>query len=72
MEWLLGEETVWIQRIKSGDADGFGQLYERHHRKLFALCYRFTGNPADAEEQLQEVFIRDFQRLLKLILKEKL
>lgn len=59
----MGEETVWIQRIKSGDADGFGPLYERHYRKLFALCYRFTGNPADAEEQLQEVFMRILDKI---------
>lgn len=59
----LGEEKVWIEKIKAGQPEFFRALYDRHHRKLFALCYRFTGNIADAEEQLQEVFMRILDKI---------
>lgn len=59
----LGEEAVWIRHIKEGRPEFFQPLYDRHHRKLFALCYRFTGNLADAEEQLQEVFMRILDKI---------
>lgn len=59
----MGEEALWIESIKAGQADSFQALYDRHHRKLFALCYRFTGNMADAEEQLQEVFMRILDKI---------
>ena len=59
----MGEETFWIEKIKAGESEYFQALYERHHRKLFALCYRFTGNMADAEEQLQEVFMRILDKI---------
>lgn len=36
----------------------FDRLYERYHQRIFGLCYRFTGNSADAEEMLQEAFLR--------------
>lgn len=59
----MGEEAFWIEQIKNGRSEFFGDLYERHHRKLFALCFRFTGNMADAEEQLQEVFMRVLDKI---------
>ena len=59
----MGDEAFWIEQIKAGKSEYFNDLYERHHRKLFALCYRFTGNMADAEEQLQEVFMRVLDKI---------
>lgn len=59
----MGEEAFWIEQIKDGKSDYFSDLYNRHHRKIFALCYRFTGNMADAEEQLQEVFMRVLNKI---------
>ncbi len=54
----MEEEVFWIRRIKRGETHYFQNLYQKHHRKLFSLCYRFTRNLADAEDQLQEVFLR--------------
>ena len=54
----MEEETRWITNIKRGQTQYFEPLYQKHYRKLFNLSYRFTGNQSDAEEQLQEIFMR--------------
>ncbi len=37
---------------------GFTELYERHHATVYRAALRVTGNPADAEDVLQTVFLR--------------
>jgi RNA polymerase sigma-70 factor (ECF subfamily) len=37
---------------------GFAALYERHYETVFRAALRVTGNPADAEDVLQTVFLR--------------
>jgi RNA polymerase sigma-70 factor (ECF subfamily) len=37
---------------------GFAELYERHYEAVFRAALRVTGNPADAEDVLQTVFMR--------------
>jgi RNA polymerase sigma-70 factor (ECF subfamily) len=37
---------------------GFAELYERHYETVFRAALRVTGNPADAEDVLQTVFLR--------------
>ena len=39
-------------------AAGFAELYERHYEVVFRAALRVTGNPADAEDVLQTVFLR--------------
>ena len=39
-------------------APGFADLYERHYEAVFRAALRVTGNPADAEDVLQTVFLR--------------
>ena len=39
---------------------GFAELYERHYEAVFRAALRVTGNPADAEDVLQTVFLRFF------------
>jgi RNA polymerase sigma-70 factor (ECF subfamily) len=41
---------------------GFAELYERHHEAVFRAALRVTGNPADAEDVLQTVFVRVLAR----------
>jgi len=40
----------------------FGELYERHYEAVFRAALRVTGNPADAEDVLQTVFLRVLAR----------
>jgi RNA polymerase sigma-70 factor (ECF subfamily) len=41
---------------------GFAELYERHYTAVFRTALRVTGNPADAEDVLQTVFLRVLAR----------
>ena len=41
---------------------GFAELYERHYEGVFRAALRVTGNPADAEDVLQTVFLRVLAR----------
>jgi RNA polymerase sigma-70 factor (ECF subfamily) len=41
---------------------GFAELYERHYEAVFRAALRVTGNPADAEDVLQTVFMRVLSR----------
>jgi len=41
---------------------GFAGLYERHHATIYRAALRVTGNPADAEDVLQTVFLRILAR----------
>jgi RNA polymerase sigma-70 factor (ECF subfamily) len=52
-----------IARAQAGDADGFRTLVERHSRSVFRLAYRMTGNRQDAEDVVQETFLRAFRQL---------
>ncbi len=52
-----------IARVRSGDADAYRALVERHGRPLFRLAYRMTGNEQDAEDVVQETFLRAYRQL---------
>jgi RNA polymerase sigma-70 factor, ECF subfamily len=59
------EETdaAALARAKAGDTDGFRLLVERHSRSVFRLAYRLTGNEQDAEDVVQETFLRAYKQL---------
>jgi len=52
-----------VARVRAGDTDGFRMLVERHSRGVFRLAYRITGNEADAEDVVQEAFLRAYRQL---------
>ena len=52
-----------LERIRSGDYSAFEVLVSRYERKVYALALKLTGNPADAEEISQDVFLTIYQKL---------
>jgi len=52
-----------IERTLAGDRDAYRVLVERHSASVFRLAYRLTGNRHDAEEVVQEAFLRAYQKL---------
>jgi RNA polymerase sigma-70 factor (ECF subfamily) len=52
-----------VTKARLGDADAFRVLVERHSRPLFRLAYRMTGNQHDAEDVVQESFLRAWRQL---------
>ncbi|HET7103283.1 MAG TPA: sigma-70 family RNA polymerase sigma factor [Terracidiphilus sp.] len=59
-------EIDWSQVVRrciDGDSGAWVELVHTHHRRVYALCYRFTGNPADAEDLTQDVFLKIYSNL---------
>ena len=56
-------DAAAIEQVLAGDQDSFRLLVERHSRNLFRLAYRMTGNEHDAEEVVQETFLRAYRKL---------
>jgi len=46
-----------------GDKEAYGQLVVRHSHSLLRVAFRITGNEADAEDVVQEAFLRGYQKL---------
>jgi RNA polymerase sigma-70 factor, ECF subfamily len=51
------------QAAATGDMPAFEALYERHHRRVYSLCLRMTGNTAEAEDLAQEAFIQLYRKI---------
>lgn len=52
-----------VERTLTGERDAYRVLVERHSRNVFRMAYRMTGNKQDAEEVVQEAFLRAYQKL---------
>jgi RNA polymerase sigma-70 factor (ECF subfamily) len=52
-----------VRRAQRGDSDAFGQLYDAHAGRVHAVCLRLSGDPAEAAELVQDVFVRAWERL---------
>jgi len=52
-----------VDEVLAGKHESFRVLVERHGRKVFGLAYRMTGNEHDADEVVQETFLRCYKRL---------
>jgi RNA polymerase sigma-70 factor, ECF subfamily len=47
-----------LSRVALGDRKSFGELYNATSRKLFSVCRRMLRDQADAEEALQEIYVK--------------
>src|ERR1700733_10093164 len=57
------EGAAVLARARQGDNDAFRALVERHSRSVFRLAFRMTGNEQDAEDVVQESFLRAYRQL---------
>ncbi|HEX8836670.1 MAG TPA: RNA polymerase sigma factor [Candidatus Acidoferrum sp.] len=60
---IAQSDAAAVERTLGGDRDAFRVLVERHSHNVFRLAYRMTGNRQDAEEVVQEAFLRAYQKL---------
>jgi RNA polymerase sigma-70 factor (ECF subfamily) len=51
-------DEVLVAAAKSGDYQAFGELWTRHTSRVFKTTYRITGNREDAEDAMQDVWIK--------------
>ena len=52
-----------VAAVRAGDREAFRQLVEQHSRSIFRLAFRMTGNEQDAEEIVQEAFLRAYRKI---------
>ena len=57
------EAAAVLARARQGDSDAFRALVETHSRNVFRLAFRMTGNEQDAEDVVQESFLRAYRQL---------
>ncbi len=55
--------TRQVSRCLAGDAEAWQQLVLSQHRRVYGICYRFTGSAPDAEDLTQEVFLKLYRNL---------
>lgn len=59
------DEWALIRLAREGDTEAFRSLFDDHKKKVFSLAYQYLKNAADAEDVLQETFIKAYQALPK-------
>ena len=57
------EASAVLARARLGDNEAFRALVEQHSRSVFRLAFRMTGNQQDAEDVVQESFLRAYRQL---------
>lgn len=58
------ETDLELARLSAaGDTAAFERLYRQHHRRVYSLCLRMLGNPTEAEDLTQDVFVQLFRKI---------
>jgi len=52
-----------VRRCISGDAEAWEEIVRTHNRRIYNICYRFTGSADNADDLAQEVFIKMYRTL---------
>ena len=57
------DESALVLEAKAGDYAAFEELVNRYEKKIYRLGLNLTGNPEDAEDVLQDTFLKAFEHL---------
>ena len=60
---MQGSDHSIVRAVLAGDKDAYGALVCAHSATVFRVAFRIVGNEADAEEIVQETFLRGYQGL---------
>jgi RNA polymerase sigma-70 factor, ECF subfamily len=59
----MSTDLTAVSRAREGDSEAFRLLVERHSRPIFKVAYRMTGNEHDADDVVQETFLRAYRQI---------
>jgi RNA polymerase sigma-70 factor, ECF subfamily len=59
----VSDELALVQRAKSGDVEAFEELVRRYDRNVFRIAQHITQNREDAEDVVQEAFLKAYNNL---------
>ena len=57
------DDLALVERCRNGDLSAFEAIYKTHSGRLYSVACRMLGNPADAEDLLQEIFLAAHRKL---------
>ena len=57
------QDALLIERVRRGDSEAFGELVQRHSRRAFSIAYRLLQQREDAEDAVQDAFIRALEHM---------
>ena len=57
------DETALVARAQAGDQEAFGELVKAYERKIYRLAKSITQNDEDAEDVLQDAFLKAYEHL---------
>src|SRR4029077_1881109 len=57
----LEPDNILVERCLAGDQAAWAELVRTHTRRIYNLCYRFTGRSQEAEDLTQDVFLRVYK-----------
>ena len=60
---MQGSDHSIVRAVLAGDKEAYGALVRAHSTTVFRVAFRIVGNEADAEEIVQDAFLRGYQRL---------
>ena len=56
-------EKLWVSELKRGEKAAFQKLYEEYHQKIYGTAITMLGNAEDAEDAVQEVFMKIYRKV---------
>ena len=63
VENVLDGDSTLVERCLAGEDTAWEDLVKIHTRRVYGICYRFTGTDANAQDLTQDVFLRVFRTL---------
>jgi len=57
------DDLALVERCRKGDLTAFETIYRAHSGRLYSVACRMLGNPADAEDLLQDIFLVAYRKL---------
>ncbi len=62
-DWSAADDHALVEACLAGNRSAFDPIVERYRRQVYNVCFRFTGNHADASDLAQDTFIRAYRGL---------
>jgi len=60
------EDAELVRRVKNGDKEACGELFQKYHKDLFSFCFFKLWNREDSEDAVGESFLRSFKKIWTL------